>query len=186
MSHGLREVEVSGTDGGAVKCVDIIRNTGADNVTYQLDEDNEPQPDLSLFIDPARGGQVSISVDGYLVGGPELIAEIAVSSVATRRGPKRRVYERHGVREYIIWRVEEHIIEWYALRDGTFELLPVGNDGIVRSKIFPGLWMNMEATLRRDGPEAMEALRQGLATLEHAKFVEKLGSYPDKNSPPGE
>jgi hypothetical protein len=27
---GLREIEVSGTDGGAVKCVDIIRNTGGE------------------------------------------------------------------------------------------------------------------------------------------------------------
>jgi hypothetical protein len=27
---GLRKVEVSGTDGGAVKCVDIIRNTGGE------------------------------------------------------------------------------------------------------------------------------------------------------------
>jgi len=26
----LREIEVSGTDGGAVKCVDIIRNTGGE------------------------------------------------------------------------------------------------------------------------------------------------------------
>ncbi len=28
--HSLRESEVSGTDGGAVKCVDIIRNTGGE------------------------------------------------------------------------------------------------------------------------------------------------------------
>jgi len=27
---GLREIEVSGTDGGAVKCIDIIRNTGGE------------------------------------------------------------------------------------------------------------------------------------------------------------
>ncbi len=27
----LREAEVSGTDGGAVKCVDIIRNTGSES-----------------------------------------------------------------------------------------------------------------------------------------------------------
>ena len=27
---GLREIEVSGTDGGAVKCVDIIRNTSGE------------------------------------------------------------------------------------------------------------------------------------------------------------
>jgi hypothetical protein len=29
--QGLRETEVSGTDGGAVKCVDIIRNTSGES-----------------------------------------------------------------------------------------------------------------------------------------------------------
>ena len=33
---GLREVEVSGTDGGAVKCVDIIGNTGGEGATLGL------------------------------------------------------------------------------------------------------------------------------------------------------
>ncbi len=33
---GLREVEVSGTDGGAVKCVDIIRNTGGEGGSLDL------------------------------------------------------------------------------------------------------------------------------------------------------
>ncbi len=29
--HGWREIEVSGTHGGAVKCVDIVRNTGGES-----------------------------------------------------------------------------------------------------------------------------------------------------------
>ncbi len=33
---GLRETEVSGTDGGAVKCVDIIRNTGGEGGSLGL------------------------------------------------------------------------------------------------------------------------------------------------------
>ncbi len=32
----LREIEVSGTDGGAVKCVDIIRNTGGESGSLDL------------------------------------------------------------------------------------------------------------------------------------------------------
>jgi hypothetical protein len=32
----LREIEVSGTDGGAVKCVDIIRNTGGEGGSLGL------------------------------------------------------------------------------------------------------------------------------------------------------
>ncbi len=33
---GLREIEVGGTDGGAVKCVDIIRNTGGESGSLDL------------------------------------------------------------------------------------------------------------------------------------------------------
>ncbi len=33
---GLREIEVSGTDGGAVKCVDIIWNTGGESGSLDL------------------------------------------------------------------------------------------------------------------------------------------------------
>ena len=33
---GLSEIEVSGTDGGAVKCVDIIRNTGCEGGSLGL------------------------------------------------------------------------------------------------------------------------------------------------------
>ncbi len=33
---GLKETEVSGTDGGAVKCVDIIRNTGGESGSLGL------------------------------------------------------------------------------------------------------------------------------------------------------
>ena len=32
----LREIEVSGTDGGAVKCVDIIRNTSGESGSLGL------------------------------------------------------------------------------------------------------------------------------------------------------
>ncbi len=34
--QGLREIEVSGTHGGAVKCVDIVRNTGGESGSLGL------------------------------------------------------------------------------------------------------------------------------------------------------
>ncbi|MEZ6035010.1 MAG: Uma2 family endonuclease [Planctomycetaceae bacterium] len=69
-----------------------------------MDQDNEPQPDVVLFIAPLCGGQSPISDDDYLTGPVEFVAEVSVSSVALDRGPKLRTYERHGVREYLIRR----------------------------------------------------------------------------------
>jgi len=102
----------------------------ADNPTNRLDTINEPQPDVALFIDPARGGQTRVSEDGYLTGPIEFIAEVSVSSVSLDRGPKLRTYELHGVREYLIWRVDDDLLEWYVLRDDGFELQPIPADGV--------------------------------------------------------
>ncbi len=54
----------------------------ADNATNRLDSENEPQPDVALFIDPNCGGQTRVSSDGYLTGAAEFVAEVSVSGVA--------------------------------------------------------------------------------------------------------
>lgn len=51
-----------------------------DNTTVILGEDSEPQPDNHLLISPECGGQTHENKRGYLVGAPELVAEVALSS----------------------------------------------------------------------------------------------------------
>jgi Putative restriction endonuclease len=86
----------------------------ADNATVRLDLDNEPQPDAALYVDPACGGQCRLT-DGYITNGPELVGEIASSSVSIDLGIKFHVYRRNGVREYIVWRVRDRAIDWFIL-----------------------------------------------------------------------
>ena len=66
----------------------------ADNPSIRLDLVNEPQPDAILLIDPARGGQARISGDDYIEGAPELVAEVAASSVSYDLGRKFEIYRR--------------------------------------------------------------------------------------------
>src|SRR3712207_2183445 len=53
---------------------------GADNSTLRLPLANRPQPDACLIIMPSHVGQVQIDADGYIAGGPELVAEVAATS----------------------------------------------------------------------------------------------------------
>ncbi|MEB3309721.1 MAG: Uma2 family endonuclease, partial [Snowella sp.] len=64
-----------------------------DNCTVRLDADNEPQPDALLRI--RNGGQSTISEDGYVEGAPELIVEIAASTVSLDLHQKLNVYRRN-------------------------------------------------------------------------------------------
>lgn len=145
-----------------------------DNATVRLDMDNEPQPDALLRLDDSVGGQSRISDDGYVEGAPELIAEVAASSAAYDLRDKLRVYRRNGVQEYLVWQVYDQRLDWFRLREGEYIPLQPDNAGIVRSEVFPGLWLAIPALLEGNLAQVLAVLQQGLATSEHAAFVEQL------------
>jgi len=145
-----------------------------DNGTLRLDVINEPQPDLYLLIRPECGGQARISPDDYVEHAPELVAEIAASSVSIDLGTKRDVYARTGVREYLVWRVLDRVLDWFVLRGDAYQPLPLGPDGLYRSEVFPGLWLDPVAVLVGDGPRNLAVLQMGITSPEHAAFVERL------------
>jgi Uma2 family endonuclease len=149
---------------------------GADNTSDRLDLDNEPQPDGLLYIEPECGGQATISEDDYLEGAPELIGEVAASSASYDLGPKLNAYRRNGVKEYVVWRVLDKEIDWFVLREGRYQRQPLGDDGIYRSEVFPGLWLDKAAMLRRDLAQVLKVLQQGLVSEEHEQFVARLAS----------
>ena len=105
----------------------------ADNSTTRLDLDNEPQPDAVLLIAPASGGQARISADDYIEAAPELVVEIASSRVSFDLTTKLHVYRRSGVREYVVWRVLDGAVDWFVLRHGQYERLPMDPEGLLRS-----------------------------------------------------
>jgi Uma2 family endonuclease len=146
----------------------------SDAPTVRLDLDNEPQPDAVLFIEGNAGGQTRISSDGYIEGSPELIVEIAASSAAIDTGSKKQVYRRNGVLEYVIWQSYDNQLEWFWLTNGEYQLLSGDSDGIIRSRVFPGLWLAVEALLSNQMARVLEGLQQGLKSLEHTVFVERL------------
>jgi Uma2 family endonuclease len=142
--------------------------------TIRLDLDNEPQPDALMRIEQSRGGRARIDADGYVEGGPELAAEVAASSVSIDLHAKLRVYRRNGVQEYLVWRVEQRAIDWFVLRGSQYDRLLPGPDDILRSEVFPGLWLDADALLREDLAGVLQTLQQGLASPEHAAFVTQL------------
>lgn len=144
-----------------------------DNTSIRLDMENEPQPDAVLFIEPGRGGGVRLS-EGYVQGAPELVAEVSASTVSIDLNTKFRVYRRNGVREYLVWRVLERAIDWFALRGGQYVRLVGAEDGTLRSEVFPGLWLAPDAMLDADLAAVLETVQKGAATGEHAEFVARV------------
>jgi Uma2 family endonuclease len=174
--HGEPHVDVI-TWLGVYKAATPGVRSGAD-ATARLDAKNEHQPDGLLLIDPACGGQAKISEDDYLESGPEFVAEVAASSASYDLNTKKAVYRRNGVREYLVWSVLDKKVDWFAAdeRANAFDYKQLAADavGIIRSEVFPGLWLDVNALIWGDMLQVLAVLQQGLASSEHAVFVEKL------------
>jgi Uma2 family endonuclease len=93
----------------STKSIDLL-----DNVTYIANEKYEPQPDAVLRIEENYGGKSWVNDRDYLEGAPELVVEIASSSVSYVLHDKLEMYEQKGVQEYIVWRVLDNQIDWFC------------------------------------------------------------------------
>jgi Uma2 family endonuclease len=146
------------------------------NATVKLDPKGEPQPDCQLRIPRELGGQTHIDDDGYIAGAPELVVEIARSSRNYDLNAKKSDYERAGVTEYVVIAVDSNEVHWFIRRGDHFQDWPPGEDGIYRSLVFPGLWLDAHALFAEDRQRLIKVLDQGLATSDHAAFAAKLAA----------
>ena len=152
---------------------------GGDNSSLRLDLDNEPQGDAYLRILQSHGGQARIDEDGYVASAPELIAEVSGSSVSYDLHVKLNVYRKHGVKEYVVWRVFDAAIDWFILRNGQYVRLPLV-ENIYRSEAFPGLWLEPDQLVRGEMASVFKTVQAGLSQKEHGDFVQQLAEFAVK------
>ncbi len=173
--HGERDSDLSDWLGYYKRYTRGVRK--AHNATTQFDDYGEPQPDIQLRIPEELGGQSRIA-GGYIVGPPELIVEVSQTSRKYDLGEKKGDYERAGVREYLFVGLDPQEIRWFKRENSRFvDLLP-GPDGVFMSEVFPGLWFDPRAFFAEDTEGMIATLERGLATPEHAGFVERLNVPP--------
>ena len=149
---------------------------GSDNASLRLDLGNMPQPDAFLRISETHGGQSRVDSDRYVEGAPELVAEVAATSASHDLRKKLDAYCRNGVQEYLVWRVFDEEIDYFELSEGRYVKREADSSGILRSNVFPGLWLDYTAIIRRDLQSVHSILQQGLSTPEHREFVAKLAN----------
>ena len=118
------------------------------DMTVVLGDANEVQPDACLLREDPGGPR--LNAEGYYQGTPQLVVEVAVSSVSYDLHDKLRAYQRNGVREYVVWRVEDRAIDWFRLRDGTYQRVEPDASGVIESDTFPGLRLHVARMLAGD------------------------------------
>ncbi len=146
----------------------------AENVTVFFDSGNEYQPDAVLRIEREYGGNSFVNDDDYLQGSPELSVEVSASTISKDLFEKKNVYRRSGVLEYIVWRVSDGEIDWFILENGAYRKLETGKNGVIESKCFAGLRLNVKAMLAGDLQKVLSDLQKGLQSKKYKEFVGRL------------
>ena len=134
------------------------RCEGSAHPTVLLDETNELQPDAVLRIAP--GGNSHVNADGFIEGAPELIAEVVRRRSDDGLGPKLEALRRNGVRECIVWAVDDERLEWLFLDGGHYRSVARDADGLLLSHVWPALRQDDEALLRGDFAGVCRAARE--------------------------
>ena len=141
--------------------------------TIILGSRSELEPDVVLRIKPECGGQTVVEGD-YVHGAPELVIEISDTSRYIDLGPKLVDYGRAGVSEYVVLALNPNEVYWFSQSEGALASVAPDPDGLYRSTLFPGLWLDPVALLSGDLTRLHQVVELGVATAEHAAFVARL------------
>ncbi len=132
------------------------------------------QPDVCLVIAPECGGQTRVGSARLLEGSPELIFEIAASSANYDLFEKKAAYHTNRVQEYIVWRTLDCRLDWFAWTTEEFVLRSPDSQGLLKSNVFPGLWLDVRALLQERFDAVLDTARRALESPEHRQFVTQL------------
>jgi hypothetical protein len=151
-----------------------------DNTTTILGWKSEAQPDAMLRILPDWGGRTR-DEEGIIRGAPELVVEVSKATRYVDLGPKLADYEQAGVLEYVVRALDPDEVVWFDQNQGVLDRRVIPSDGIYRSAVFPGLWLDLPALVNGNRRRLRTALDLGCATPEHAAFVARLAEQ--RNTP---
>ena len=170
VEHGDTESDV-GTWLGVYRAATPGTASGHNTTSFLLDD--VPQPDINLRILAEFGGTSWVE-DKYLHGIPELLTEVSRSSASYDLHLKLDLYETAKIPEYLAILLFEREIRWHILVDGRYQQMPADADGLWRSRVFPGLWLDGNSILSGDLHQVLARLQEGLESPEHQLFVDEL------------
>ena len=103
-----------------------------------------------------------------------MVVEICLTSTEVDFGPKVALYQRAGVCEYVTIELFKKRIVWRVLQNDVYLAQSAPADGVLRSHVFPGLWLDVAGFWENNGAKMSAALNAGLSTADHQRFVEAL------------
>lgn len=130
--------------------------------TTHLPNGARVEPDALLRRTGAQASTQSVGrgASARLHGAPEFVVEVSVSTLEhdlDDKHGKQAEYRESGVAEYLVVDVNGGHIHWFHLEAGRYVPLPE-EEGVIESRVFPGLRLDVEALFTLDASAMLAAL----------------------------
>ncbi len=144
---------------------------GAAPIAMRLSSDTVREPDL-VFV---ANGHMERVKETYLDGTADLVIEIvSADSVGRDRGEKYYEYEQAGIPEYWLIDSRTHRAEFYQLQGGYYQPVLPDAEGVYRSRVLAGFWLNVK-WLQQDPLPAVEDVLLDVGGQDYAaRQIERL------------
>ncbi len=107
---------------------------------FELTPHRAPEPDVA-YVRPERTHLLS---EVSMRGGPDIAVEIVSRDSRNRDyGEKRQLYQDAGVPEYWIIDPIQERVEFLVLHEGRYQLAPLEENRMFRSRALGGLWIDV-------------------------------------------
>lgn len=128
-----------------------------------FDEYNVVQPDLLVVCDSSKITEANIQ------GAPDLVVEILSPSTSRKdRREKRSLYERFGVKEYLVIDPVNETVERFRLVRGKYGNPDVfGWDESMKLSLFPEMELNLWEIFEKEKVEAVNEPKPGYKKRKH-------------------
>ncbi|MHB2020141.1 MAG: Uma2 family endonuclease [Candidatus Xenobia bacterium] len=123
---------------------------------YRLNEHRAPEPDIA-FVTAARVSSVITRREG--LGVPDGVVEgVARDSRSRDYGEKKDLYQQAGVKEY--WIIDPMTLraEFWELRDGVYQMMPLGANHLFTSSAVSGFWLDVNWLFGGELPDHLTCL----------------------------
>lgn len=145
---------------GYVAARDLGGEVFVTRFAFELSEIRAPEPDVA-YVSQER---IPLVEERKMRGGPDIAVEVVSRDSRSRDyGEKRQLYEEGGVSEYWIVDPLQQRVELLRLVSGRYEIVPLENNHIFRSKALPGFWLDIDWLLAYPLPNVYRCLEEILA-----------------------
>jgi hypothetical protein len=129
----------------------------------QLSAEEFEVPGLVAMVNYGRKKQCEVR-DEVFHGPPNFVLDVFESDADPDFLRRRERFCKYGVDEYVVaLNTESVTLLWHRLEGGAYRLVEADDDGIIRSRALPNLWLPLTALRDRDWWAVLGCIERGVS-----------------------